>query len=708
MFTMFSQTGSEALQGQNLAQNIGSINSNIQSSSMFSDIGFMMGVGREEEFAGPGGAFAAAEQRELGLGSDYMIEGITEMVQSLGMPSALDQMVGMDLFEGVSTDAIREIAELAYEGDLSSAHAQRIAEQTAETGEATYEEAEEEYMDSPDQTRQQRDADREARQAQIDESWIGDIGATISGALEGFGSGGVGQSIITGLTTSLSSALLTSLSGPIFGKISTMIKDFAGGGLGGLGDILTGGSLTSMGKGLGGGSGGGFLSTLAGGAKGLLSSASGWLQSPGNLGKLGKGGLIANTAYQTVTGVGEIAQADNKAAETASQVGSGIGNVGGMWAGGKAGAALGSFAGVPGMAIGGILGGLGGGLLGEEVLGGIGDWVGNTFFGGTDEQNAQEQASQGESDNGIVQTVEAGEMTPEERAALYGQTGVGDQQQTASTNEELSLQTQRENTESLRQDNVEQESDNLSVWDNLLNRISNLLETARRQNGIIGMMNGMSSGGMGVGGELGYTDEGDYWTSSDLTQHDLGKTTSTLTGDQLDDWISDKAPSDSSMLGMGDAFMEAGQQSGLDPRYLVSHAAWETAWGTSNINSDKNNFYGIGAFDDSSYSSAYDWSNPSEGIIGGANWIADNYYAEGDTTLSQMGERYATDPNWAQGIADTMRGAEGYTSRSEGDVNIETNVSLNSTGSNEADAQAIARNVNANIAPQFSREYRPI
>ncbi|PJH64022.1 glucosaminidase domain-containing protein, partial [Salmonella enterica] len=76
------------------------------------------------------------------------------------------------------------------------------------------------------------------------------------------------------------------------------------------------------------------------------------------------------------------------------------------------------------------------------------------------------------------------------------------------------------------------------------------------------------------------------------------------------------------MYNQGEAFMEAGRQSGLDPRYLVGHAAHETGWGSSQIAQEKGNFYGIGAFDASPYASAYDYDSNKAGIVEGANWIS--------------------------------------------------------------------------------------
>lgn len=150
----------------------------------------------------------------------------------------------------------------------------------------------------------------------------------------------------------------------------------------------------------------------------------------------------------------------------------------------------------------------------------------------------------------------------------------------------------------------------------------------------------------------------------DLTERSL-KASNTMTAKEIDAWINAKAPSNSVLRGKGSAFARASQESGLDARYLVSHAVHETGWGTSNIARNKGNMYGIGAFDASPYSSAYNYDNTEAGIIEGAKWIAQNYTNKGQDTLKSMRynngqHEYATDPNWHTKIANIMKGASGF------------------------------------------------
>lgn len=165
--------------------------------------------------------------------------------------------------------------------------------------------------------------------------------------------------------------------------------------------------------------------------------------------------------------------------------------------------------------------------------------------------------------------------------------------------------------------------------------------------------------------------KGKYWTDSDLTKHDLGWILSTLDAKALNNWIKATSPA-SPFNGQGNVFIEAQKQSGLDARYILAHAALESAWGTSNIAKKYNNYFGIMAYD-TDPEMAKNFSNASlaSGIINGAKWIAEHYYNSSykQTTLYKMRfnggvHEYATDPKWHTKIAGIMKASERYTSPS--------------------------------------------
>lgn len=110
--------------------------------------------------------------------------------------------------------------------------------------------------------------------------------------------------------------------------------------------------------------------------------------------------------------------------------------------------------------------------------------------------------------------------------------------------------------------------------------------------------------------------------------------------------------------GKGAIFIEASKRSGLDPVYILSHAAWESKWGKSDLAVNKANYFGIAAYDFNPYDSAYHMGDSMEdGIINGAVWIKRNYYDNGYINLNAMIQygNYASDSKWSDGIANIMR-----------------------------------------------------
>ena len=121
--------------------------------------------------------------------------------------------------------------------------------------------------------------------------------------------------------------------------------------------------------------------------------------------------------------------------------------------------------------------------------------------------------------------------------------------------------------------------------------------------------------------------------------------------------------SDSKLAGKGATFKAAEQRYGVNALYLVAHSALESAWGRSKIAKDKNNFFGISAYDDSPYTSATKFDNVDSGILGAARWINSRYlhnsgYPANGAYLGNkaggMNINYATAPYWGESIASIM------------------------------------------------------
>ena len=114
----------------------------------------------------------------------------------------------------------------------------------------------------------------------------------------------------------------------------------------------------------------------------------------------------------------------------------------------------------------------------------------------------------------------------------------------------------------------------------------------------------------------------------------------------------------SRLAGKGEVFKEAEKRYQVNALYLMAHSALESAWGRSQIAKDKNNFFGIAAYDTTPYDSAKSFDNVDKGILGAAKWIRENYIDEGRTYLgnksSGMNVLYASDPYWGEKIASIM------------------------------------------------------
>lgn len=178
-----------------------------------------------------------------------------------------------------------------------------------------------------------------------------------------------------------------------------------------------------------------------------------------------------------------------------------------------------------------------------------------------------------------------------------------------------------------------------------------------------------------------------------------------LTGGQLNGYIA-RNGSDGVLSGMGDAFVAAAKEYGLNEAYLVAHTCLESGWGKSDLavgtyydgegyyytGTDGNtywaslpgypagtyyNLFGIGAYDSDPDRYGVEmairngWSSVGEAIRGAASWISANYVyrssyqqvtlydmkwdvAESAATHAYGWHQYATDVRWARNIASLV------------------------------------------------------
>lgn len=151
-----------------------------------------------------------------------------------------------------------------------------------------------------------------------------------------------------------------------------------------------------------------------------------------------------------------------------------------------------------------------------------------------------------------------------------------------------------------------------------------------------------------------------YYEISVYTDLSVMKTITADEMNQIIEYWNSRNGRDIPFLGEGQIFIDAAKESGLDPVYILAHAAIESAWGTSYYATAHHNYFGIGAFDSNPHNAInYGNADLANGIIGGAMWIADNYYDNGQTSLYTMrynngSHEYCTSTTWMYNIANIM------------------------------------------------------
>lgn len=147
---------------------------------------------------------------------------------------------------------------------------------------------------------------------------------------------------------------------------------------------------------------------------------------------------------------------------------------------------------------------------------------------------------------------------------------------------------------------------------------------------------------------------------SDISEYTDLVVMNTITVEQVNHIIEywSKKSGSTPFLNNGQVFIDASKQSGLDPIYILAHAALESAWGKLSMS---HNYFGIGAFD-SNPSNGHNYGNDSlyDGIVNGAVWIKKNYYDRGQTSLYNMRynngrNEYCTSSTWATEISNIIR-----------------------------------------------------
>ena len=153
------------------------------------------------------------------------------------------------------------------------------------------------------------------------------------------------------------------------------------------------------------------------------------------------------------------------------------------------------------------------------------------------------------------------------------------------------------------------------------------------------------------------------------------KSKTNYTAADLDRLYSLMGASDSRLAGKGATFKAAEEKYGVNALYLVAHSALESAWGRSKIARDKNNFFGISAYDNNPYNAATKFDGVDAGILGAARWINEKYLSKSTypargaylgNKAGGMNVNYATAPYWGESIASIMFAANEKLGRKDG------------------------------------------
>ncbi|AID17893.1 tail associated lysin [Bacillus phage JBP901] len=772
--SVLAQTGNRALQGEKGGRMLQSLDQGIRNG--IDDPMVRMVFGQGTKYQGLEGRWALTKKMEKGISDAGNVRDIASFAQSQGGTKESQNMnfyefARTKLGAEISTQQAEALMEAFRKGDLTDENLKKVLKGDTSVGDKVSKDKLEEYKKSSAATNNQSDAVTEKQAAGIYD--MGEAVRDVNASMDGLPPVVYGAIAALGALTVAFAAAATSFA-ISSGVRSLASSTFGGKGKGrrggrGGGPTGGGGNSTIVGGGSGGrrdrgGSGNTVAWNRGSTPNGANAPKQSWWSKMFGGGAGATEGAVAAGSTAASSGKGFLKGAGKVAGKVAlplailssvadiftapeGKKGEAIGSsVGGIGGGIAAGAAVGSvFPGI-GTIIGGIVGGIAGAWGGGKI--------GGMFDSDPDKEKkkaeaqikkekekAENRATNPSSITGFGHqggTIAGHTATSMTVGATVGagvtslasnlDPGLTNQVITPSTGNSVNstnTQVDKENTntkqrtEVKKTDNLSYERENLNIYERALMKAEQLLAQARAQNGIFGNGNGAGGtgggSGMGVtgGGKLQLLSAGQKWqNASNLQQSDLGFTEATLTAADLDKWIDSKAPKDSMMRGMGETFLKAGQMYGLDPRYLVAHAAEESAWGTSNIAKQKGNFFGIGAFDNSPMESAYTFKDgggtaAQNGIMGGAKWIAEKYYGKGRTTLDKMHQAgYATNADWASNIASIMKGApsgSGQAVNATINVNVKGDESVAKKINNSSEMKKVGNNI-ADMLGFYSKE----
>lgn len=102
--------------------------------------------------------------------------------------------------------------------------------------------------------------------------------------------------------------------------------------------------------------------------------------------------------------------------------------------------------------------------------------------------------------------------------------------------------------------------------------------------------------------------------------------------------------------GLGEAYVGAEKDYGINAIFLLSITVLESGWGESRLAVEKNNVSGFRAYDSDPYNSATIFTTKEQSIRRTAEVLSKEYVALGRNTIVDIGKKYARDKRWASKV----------------------------------------------------------
>lgn len=113
------------------------------------------------------------------------------------------------------------------------------------------------------------------------------------------------------------------------------------------------------------------------------------------------------------------------------------------------------------------------------------------------------------------------------------------------------------------------------------------------------------------------------------------------------------------LANLGSAFIDVENKYGINAYFGMAQAVLETGWGVSAIAEQKNNLFGITAYDANPYGDASSYNSPADCVEYWGQFLKTNYLTVGgnyyvSTTPAGVARHWASDPNYASKIVNIM------------------------------------------------------